>query len=363
MIQTPTASELSTQVLADIEGALGQQSPLLPKAFLRVLSRAIGGALALMYRLIRWTYEQIFPATADAESLIRIGQQYGLSVTPSVAAILDIQLVGTPGAEAPAGTIWRGGNGKTYIQNGLSVIGISGISTAHVECTEGGSLGSLGVGNTLEAATPAAGIDGASVLEILTEGEDEETTEQFRSRVLQRIAGQPQGGSAADYVKWATEIPGIVKAFAFRTDAGEVTVYPLQATEGADRIPAAGKLAEVLSYVSNPSRRPLCADVLVEAMTERTVDITITTLSPSDATTKAAIISELQRYLYAAYPRQYPDEENPTHVISVAAIWSIILFSGAAAASVTMDVSGTGAVTRYELANSDLCKLGTVTWA
>ena len=83
----------------------------------------------------------------------------------------------------------------------------------------------------------------------------------------------------------------------------------------------------------------------------------------ADEAEKAAIQAELERYLYAAYPRQYPDEENPTNVISVAAIWAAILAAGAAAASVTMTVSGTGAVTRYELANSDLCKLGTITWA
>lgn len=363
MIETPTAAELSAQVLADIEGTLGQKSPLLPKAFLRVSSRALGGALALMYRLIRWTYEQIFPATADSDALVRMAAQYGLSPTPSVPAILDIQIVGTPGAQAPGGTVWRGGNGLTYIQRSLAEVGISGVTTARVECLEGGALGSLGIGNTLEAATPAAGIDGASVLEIAVEGEDEETTEQFRARVLQRIAGQPQGGSAADYVKWATEIPGIVRAFAFRTNAGEVTVYPLQATEGPSRVPSASKRAEVLSYVSNPARRPLCANVLVAAMTERTVDITITTIAPGDAQTKSSIQAELERYLYAAYPRQYPDEENPTHVISVAAIWAAILSAGASAASVTMTVSGVGAVTSYELPGSTIVKLGVITWA
>lgn len=363
MITTPTAAELSAQILADLEGTLGQQTPILPKAFLRVISRALGGALALMYRLIRWTYEQIFPATADSEALVRMAAQYGLSPTPSVPAILDIQVIGTPGAQAPASTVWRGGNGLTYLQQSLAEVGSSGVGTARVECLQGGTLGSLGVGNALEAATPAAGIDGASVLSIAVEGEDEETTEQFRARVLQRIAGQPQGGAAADYVRWACEIPGIVRAFAFRTDAGEVTVYPLEATTGANRIPAAGKIAEVLSYVDNPARRPLCATVLVAAMTELAVDVTITTLAPSDAQTKTSIQQALERYLYAAYPRQYPDEENPTHVISVAAIWAAILAAGASAASVTMTVSGVGAVTSYELPGDTIVKLGAITWA
>jgi uncharacterized phage protein gp47/JayE len=363
MISTPTASELTAQVLSDIEGFVGQSSPILPKAFIRVLARAIGGALSLLYRVIAWTYEQIFPATAAIEALTRMGEQYGIGQRPAAFAVLDIQVIGTIGALVPAATVWRGSNNLSYIQTALVEITGSGTVTARVECLEGGVLGSLGIGNTLEAASPVSGVDGASVLAIQIEGEDEETTEQYRARILQRIAGQPQGGSAADYVRWAMEVPGIIKAFAFRTDAGEVTVYPLEADTGTARVPAAGKLAEVLAYIDNTSRRPLCATVLAIAMTERTVDITITTLSPSDATTKAAITSELQRYLYAAYPKQYPDEENPTNVISVAAIWSAILDSGAAAASVTMTVSGTGAVTSYSLPNAEICKLGTITWA
>jgi len=363
MITIPKEADLSTQVLSDIEGAIGQSSPILPKAFIRVLSRALGGAFAGLYRVIGWSYDQIFPATASADALTRYGSQYGIGQRPAVAAVIDIQIVGAEGSEVPAATVWRGTNGLTYLQRALAVIAGTGLAEARVECLEGGSLGSLGVGNTLEAASPVSGVDGASVLAIQTEGEDEETTEQYRVRVLQRIAGQPQGGSAADYVRWALEVPGIVKAFAFRTDAGEVSVYPLEATTGAARIPAAGKLAEVLAYIDNPSRRPLCATVLAVAMTERTVDLTITTLSPGDATTKAAIIAEIERYLYAAYPKQYPDEENPTNVISVAAVWAAILAAGATAASVVMTVSGTGAVTAYTLANSDICKIGTVTWA
>lgn len=362
MIQVPTVAELSDQVLADIEGVVGQRAPILPKAFLRVLSRAIGGALALLYRLIRWTYQQIFPATAEEEALLRIGAEYGLGKRGAVTAVLDIQIVGDDDTEVPGGTIWIGNNGLTYSQLALAVIE-SGLATARVECLQGGVDGTLGIGNTLAVASPLGGISGASVTAIVSEGEDEETVEQFRARVMQRIAGQPQGGSAADYVKWAMEIPGIIKAFAFRTDAGEVTVYPLQATTGAERIPISAKITEVQTYISSPARKPLCADVLAAAMTEKTVNITITTLSPNDAATKDSIQDAMERYLYAAYPKQYPDEQNPTNLINVAAIWAAILAAGAAAASVTMTVAGTGEVTSYGLGDSELVTLGTIQWA
>jgi len=364
MIATPTAKELSDQILADIEGVLGQSVPILPKAFLRVLAKTLGGALALLYRVIRWTYDQIFPATADEDSLIKRGQEYGLNPRPATPSVIDIQIVGDIGASIPAATIWKGNNGLAYSQRALAVIGDTGLaSLVRLECLEAGSGGSLGVGNTLEVASPVGGVTGASCTEIITEGEDEESVEQFRVRVMQRIAGQPQGGSAADYVRWAMEVPGIIKAFAFRTAAGEVTVYPLEADTGPARAPSVAKLAEVLAYVGNPARRPLCANVLTSAMTERTVSVTITSLSPSNATVQEAIRAELERYFYAAYPVQFPDEPNQTNVLNVAAIWAAIMYAGSAAASVSMSVSGTGVVTSYALGDGEICKLGVITWA
>ena len=364
MITTPTAKELSTQILADFEGAFGQSVPILPKAFLRALATVLGGALALLYRFLRWTYDQLFAATADEDALIRQGQEYGLFMRQATSSIIEMQIVGDSGALIPSGTIWTGNNGLAYTQRGDALIADTGLATGiRLECLVSGSSGSLGVGNRLAVASPVGGVIGASCTAIIVEGEDAETVEEFRARVIQRKAGQPQGGSAADYVGWAMEVPGVVKAFAFRTATGTVTVYPLEDTSGDARIPVASKIAEVLEYVSNPARRPLCATTLVAAMTERTVDISITSLTPNDATTRSAIESAVRDYLYAAYPKQYPDEPNPTNVVSVAAIWSAILYAGASAASVVMTVSGAGTVTSYGLGDGEICKLGTITWA
>lgn len=363
MITVPTAKEIADKILSDLEGSVGQTSPFLPKAFLRVLSATLGGVVALLLRVVKWAYLQIFVTTADEEALFLKGQEYGMGPNAGQAAILSVQIIGTPGQVVPAGTVWTGDNGLAYAQDYLSTIGVSGIVDSRFTCLEAGLAGSIAPGGLLAVASPLGGIDGASVVDILVEGEDPETTEQFRARLEQRIAGQPQGGSAADYIRWAMEVPGIVRAFAFRTNAGEVTVYPLQATTGVARIPAAGKITEVDTYIDNVARRPLCADVITAAMTEKTVNITTTTLNPGDDGTKAAIVAAWQNYLWAAYPRQYPDEVKPTHVIDVDALRGLISDAGASCASLVMTVVGTGAVTRYELGNNEIAKLGTPTWA
>lgn len=362
MITVPTITELRDQIIADIEGTIGQTVPVLPKAFVRVLAASLAGVLAQLYRFARWIYGQIFPATADDEALLRIGAQYGMGKRPGVAAIIDIQIVGTSGTLVPASSIWTGNNGLSYSQTALAQI-VDGLATARLTCLVSGVDGTLAVGNTLALATAVSGVDGAGVTAIVAEGEDEETAEQFRARILQRMAGAPQGGAAPDYIAWAMEVPGIVKAFAFGSGAGTVAVYPLVATTGTSRLPSASKILEAQAYIENPARRPLCATPTVSAMTELLVTITITGISPADATTKEAIRAALADYLYAAYPMQYPDEPNPTNVITVAAIWTAIFSAGAAAASVKMSVGTTGEVTSYQLGNGEIAKLGSLVWA
>lgn len=363
-VTTPTVAAIRDQIISDIEGRIGTTVPILPKAFVRVLAVALAGALALLYRYAAWVYRQIFPQTADEAALLLIGARYGLTRTVAVAAQLIATATGTVGTDIPAGTLWLNADGLVYSQTALATIGGGGTATITVECLTAGDDGNLAAADTLTIASPLADIDStATVASTVTTGEDAEALEDFRTRVIERMQNQPQGGAAADYVGWAREVAGIVKAFAFNTAAGYVTVYPLQATTGASRIPLAAKITEVQDYVGAVERRPLCATVLAAAMTELSIDVTITGLSPASATVQAEIEAALEAYFYAAYPAQYPDEAAPTNVLSVGAIWAAITAAGATATAVSMTVPGIGATTSYTLDDDEIAALGTLTWA
>jgi uncharacterized phage protein gp47/JayE len=357
----PTIAAIRAQIITDIEGAIGQTVPILSKAFARVLAWALAGIQALTYRFGAWIYKQIFPQTADTDELILIGGEYGLIIVPAVSAILTAVATGDEDEVIPAGTLWVCGD---YVYEQAEAEAISGgTATITVECLTGGDAGNLDNADELTLSSPISGIDSvATVASTVTTGEDQETIEDFRTRVMERIQRQPQGGAAADYIGWAREVAGIVKAFAFRTDPGEVTVYPLQAVTGTARIPGAPKLAEIQTYLDDTARRPLCADVIVSAMTELTVNITITGLLPNETDTKTEIEDAIEAYLYAAYPEQYPDEVDSTAVVSIAAIWAIIAGAGATATAATMTVGGTPA-TSYTLEEDEIAIMGTVAWA
>ncbi len=359
-VTTPTVAQIRDQIISDIEGRIGVTVPILPKAFVRVLAIALAGALSLLYRFATWVYRQIFPQTADAEALVRIGGQYGLSRTPAVRTVATATATGIDATVIPAGTLWTLA-GLMYEQTADATIA-AGSATIILECTAPGSDGNPTAGDDFTIVTPQADVDSTAAYDATTtEGEDQEAIEDFRTRVVARIQNQPQGGAAADYVGWAREVAGIVKAFAFHTGDGQVTVYPLQAITGVDRIPAAAKITEVEDYVGAEERRPLCANVFGAAMTELAVDIEITDLDPSDAATKAEIQAAIEAYLYAAYPRQYTDEVGATDVVAVAAIWAAIVASSATASAVDMLVDGNPA-TAYTLDEDEIVALGVLTW-
>ena len=362
MITILTTAQIRAQIISDIEGRLGVTIPILPKAFIRVLAIALAGVLSLLYRFGLWIYRQIFPQTANAEALVKIGDQFGLSRIPAVRAQVEAEATGENETVLPAGTLWLGPNELVYDQSEMAVIA-DGVATIILECLTDGEVGNLEIDNVLALVSPIAGADGtATITDLLVIGEDQEDQEGFRSRILGRMQNRPQGGAAPDYVIWAREVPGIVKAFAYRTDPGEVTVYPLIALTG-DRIPEAPKLAEVLEYLEDTHRKPLCANVVVIAMTERTFDLTVTGLQPDNATVRLNIETAINDYLLRSFPKQYPDEALPTDIVSAAAMYGTAFAAGAKQITIEMYIDGNEIpIMGHELAEYELAKLGEITW-
>lgn len=360
MITIPTIATIRDQIIADIEAKIGQTIPTLPNAFFRVLATALAGVLALLYRYGGWVYLQPFPQTADREALLRLGASYGLYPNPAVAAVLTATVTGANDTVTQAGWLWQV-NGVVYEQ-AADVAIAAGTATITIECLTAGDIGNLDNGTVISLATPQTGVDNdATIASTTTTGEDEEDIETFRATIIQRLQQRPQGGATADYVGWALEVAGIVKAFAFNTAPGVVSVYPLIALTGT-RVPAAPKLAEVEAYISDPIRKPLCASITAAAMTERTITPTVTALSPDNATLRTEIQAAWTAYLYGRFPKQYPDEAEPTDVISLSDLYGEARDAGAQSILATLTISGGGAISQHTLAYNELAKLGTITW-
>lgn len=350
MITIPTAQEIQQNIIDNYEAELGQTVPLFQKSFLRILAKILGGLLYLAYRHSFWVVKQFFAKTADEVRLRILGEDYNITQIGGTFFRCTIVLNGTNGTVVQAGRAFTSGALVLLTETAETVAG--GTVTLTLKSTIVGTAGNLLVGDSVSIVTQIAGLDSESTIDtILQNGEDLEDLEIFRDRIRDARRTPPQGGATPDWVKSAREVPGVVRAFAFRTAPGEVTVYPLTGFNADDRLPDSPKIAEVLAYVSDPIRRPLnCENVVVDSMSVKLFDVTMSSLVPNETELKETIKTAVRQYLIDRAPRQYLVQPNAKDVISVSDIYGIASQAGAQSLLVQLDeVGGASNITNYQL--------------
>ncbi len=223
MLNIPTTQETKDTNLANLEGQLGQSSPLADKAFLRVLAamEALGVATPL-YKFAVERAKQNFALTGTGDDLDVLGSEYGVSRKAAVATVLTIQLPGTNGTIIPATVDFTGdSNGVRYFPDSSATV-TGGFATMTVTAEAAGISGNLQIGDTLSIGTQIAGAETvADVTVIDTVGTESETDDAYRVRILDEIRSEGGGGNSFDYRSWAQEVSGVARAFPY---AGQPSV-------------------------------------------------------------------------------------------------------------------------------------------
>lgn len=263
----PRTSALQAQIVADIEAAINQTVPLLPKAFNRVTAKILAGVLVVLYKYASYIFLQIFVATASFDKitvnsrkikplvfwgrLINIGDP-----DPAVQAqlLIDITVKIQGGTlKASETTVVSTDNNITYSLNTdlpLDAELKQGIFTAVSDPagTQGAGIqGNLTAGSVVSFTTPYEDVEpDAIVNSIIVSGVEGESEEIYRQRIENRFGGRPQGGAGLDYVYWAKEVPGVINVYPYTGDPGEVDVY-----------------SEVTATPTNPDGIPTPAELIL----------------------------------------------------------------------------------------------------
>jgi uncharacterized phage protein gp47/JayE len=287
--QTPTLEELRALNRDNVQAQL-RSGPMVPNSVLRVMSDANSGLAYLTLLYINWLALQLMPDTAETEWLDRFGSIW-LTQGRKVAtfASVSVSFTGIGGVTMPAGTILNagsvlGGGSLQFATQTAVVIGSSATAVAAVALSPGET--GLAVGGSLSLQIGIAGINGSGTITAITDGVNQETDDELRVRVLDRIREPPMGGDAEDYVQWALEVPGVTRAWCAPNEMGVGTVTvrfmmdDVRVTNDpmTNGFPTSGDVANVLAYLV--TKRPVAIkDFFVQAPIAEPINFTISGLN------------------------------------------------------------------------------------
>lgn len=304
----PTLTALIDRIAADFKTAFGATYIAL-RSFLMIFARVIGGAIHLLYGYLDNMVDELFVMTASTAYLERIGTEYGILRNAAVASIGTITITGTPATIIPAGSELQSANENSYTTDTEVTIGAGGNIDADVTASEAGADSNEAAAAVLTFVTPIAGADTSTIVDAdgLTGGTDEETDEDYRSRILARKRFAPQGGCAEDYIAWAKEVPGVTRAWVYEQYQGRGTLAVFfMRDDDTDPFPDAAAVAAVRAHiVSHEDSRgvdvgcPVTAEpgLFVMAPVKKEVYVTIT-MYPDTSTIRAEVETELEDLFY-----------------------------------------------------------------
>lgn len=319
----PTTAEIFASFLAQLESALGQDSPINDKAFLRVLAVAMAGMTKGLYKLGSDAAQQNLALTASGEGLDRIGIDNNTPRKSAENAVLTATLPATTGTVIPATTdFYADATGLRYRPT-EDATSVAGVATLSLRCIDVGTSGNLEISDTLQIGSPIAGSTTiATVTAIDTLGVDQETDADYRPRVLFIQRAFTGGGNATDHKIWSEAVIGVRRAFPYsgRPDyagasyPGDRTVYiECNTSIESDGIPPGSLIDDVRDAINTDpdtgeSRATLGltdATLWVEPISRTAFYVQITTLAveaAKESACKSALTDAIDDYLRTITP-------------------------------------------------------------
>lgn len=322
----PTIQQLNANISSDFKNKLNLLNDTLKKV-LFAISLVLSGQFHLAYLYLRNVQDNIFPDTADSESvggtLERQGRIYlNRDRFPDSVGVFKVSVDATAGSvlrqnltfKSNAGTL---NPGQVYILDSEYICtGTSDI--IEIRSLGAGSSYNLLVGNNLTITEPVIGVDKTvTVIEVVDQPRAGETVENYRQAILNAIQLEPQGGSRADYRQWCTDAQGVRLVYPYCTDitTGLVSVYVeavlIDSTDGYGT-PTTAILNDVESVIefdpdiTKPTyergRRPAQAFINILPIVLVPVDITVIGLNVNTPAIQLVVEQSIKDLLYKVRP-------------------------------------------------------------
>ena len=279
---------------------------VLPNGEVRVLADANAANAGLNLEYLDWQAKQLLPDTAEQQFLDKWATIFltnadgsrGRKVASFAAGTVNI--TATAVTALPASSLFQAGN-VLFTTPFAVTLGV-GSNVVVLRALDAGSVGNLAVGSSLSIVSAIVGVSGAAGITVATMagGADEESDDELRVRVLDRIRQPPMGGDADDYVAWALDVAGVTRAWCSPNEMGMGTVTvrfmcdDLRASTGG--FPQVGDVSAVQAYLD--SVRPVTVrDLFVVAPIPYPIDFGLANLVGDSVALRASIKVGVQAML------------------------------------------------------------------
>lgn len=273
----PTVKQIYDRILADVRSGLG--GPSLTRGVATTLAAAFAGAVWLCYLFLEWCYRMLLPTSSEGEYLDEWCKRYGIERKVASCALGTARFHGEEGAVIAEGTEILRGDGVRYATTAEATIAAGETtSTAPIRATTAGEAGNCDGSAPVTFASSVLGVESVELDGPVTGGADDETDDDLRERLLERIQNPPQGGSAADYKRWAKSVPGVEEAYVYSAEdiqPGDVQIYIADFSGETAPEVAPSVAAAVSDYIA--PLRPVTANVIVSSVIPVAVKITVQT--------------------------------------------------------------------------------------
>jgi len=302
----PTLQDIISRIESDINSRVEGSTTFLRNSAFKILARVFGGSQHLVYEFLKFIKDQLFISSADAEHLERHGGEYGIYRNIGTKSTGTAIFTGTAGTVIPSGTVLQSSTGNNYKTSSDITIAGSGTGTGTITADDYGVAFDEGGGTILSFISPLPGVltevvvDGSG----LTGGQDEETDEEFRERILARKRTPPHGGAEADYKNWVLEYSGVTRAWTIPLYQGVGTIGLVVVNDDDDPIFfTSTELEAIKTYIVSHTDLitgktvgiPVTAEpgfFMIEA-TPKTVNLSIQ-IYPNTAAIRSSALSKLQ---------------------------------------------------------------------
>ncbi|MEM7608181.1 MAG: baseplate J/gp47 family protein [Myxococcota bacterium] len=258
----PSLEEIIDRVRQDFETKFTNAAVRLRKTVEDVIARSLAGVSHGLHGHAASVYRQQFPQTADPAGLALWAEMLG--VERRIGEFSRGIVISNANGFVPIGHVLVSTDGQEF-EIEYEIDTLPGQQAEfHIKARERGREGNLPALSTLtfqpawgahtEATIANPGLDG---------GFGPESDSQFKDRVVRRLALPVQGGTERDFVTWALEVPGVLRATTTVNAAGEVDLYPLDvASDGfSPSVPSFERLQTIQEYIDERTPVGFVCDV------------------------------------------------------------------------------------------------------